>query len=322
MLCNKCGAELNEDAMFCSKCGVKIQSEEKIETETKTETKKSILEQDKVLNHIPEAVPVLRPEQEVMREKKEITIESSEVIPVNISIQPLSAEKPKEIEDNLNVISDSVTGYISETKSKDIMILKIFSVIFSVLTIGAAVIEIIDKNSTIASIAVMIEIIIASIAFIIFAFNSSKQISILKGIALLIVMVSDVIFIGFDSIKYAISTFGEKAAKIATANDVAEGLIVTYLIACLVWFVFMYIFFVIDTIRSFAYTRRFKVITLFFGYTSMLAVILQIVLRFFIEIDVKLLLGFLPVNLVYVFLLLSIIFGISSKKKLSTSVDN
>lgn len=314
MLCINCGVELNDDVMFCTKCGVKIQG-----TAVKAEPKNSIPEAMPVLNHIPEAVPVLRPDQEVMREKKEIAVENSEVIPVNISIQPIPVAKPKEIEDNLNVISGPVSFFIATTKSNDIMLLKIFSIIFSVLTIGAAIIGMLDKSSSKAYIASMIIIIITSIVFLL---SNIKPISILKGIALLILLVSDVIFIGYDSIKYSISTFGEKASEIAASNNVIEELIVAYLISCLVWFVFMYLFFVIDMMRSFTCTRKFKVITLFIGYISMLAVILQITLRFFIESDVETLLGFLPMNLVYVFLLLSIMFGISSKKKASTSVDN
>ena len=319
MYCTNCGGKVNDDALFCTNCGTKIKRVSVTETMTEKEIKTNI----PVKNQIPEAVPVERPVQEVDFIREDVVKEEKEeVIPVSISIQPVPpAPMDIGISENINNNrfqynnSGNIEAY-EPVKERNIIIpLAVFSIIFSILTIGAAVIEMLDGSSGMSDVAYLIEVSIAAVIILVFAVTDIRTVSFLKGIALLIFMVSDIIFVSFSSVKYSIETLNNGTGIIAEYFNVSEGLVMAYMVTVIVWFASMYIFIAADAIRAFIGTKKAKIVTLFFGYIGLLAVIMQIIFKLIIEGKVEMYLGFLPVNFTYIFFLLAVMLGISSKKK-------
>lgn len=308
MFCTNCGTKLNDDALFCTNCGARV-------------------------NDVPEAVPVTRPaaepvkyedknEQVAVMMQSPAAVTSKEVVPLNISIQPvpntvnaqqLTNDKPQYT--NIPYSEPDTLPQVQKQK-KTIIPLAVLSLIFALLTIGAAIAEMLDDASGVQDIARLIEMMISVVVIIIYAFSNNRTVSVLKGIALSILLISDIIFVGYSSIKYAIDSFGSDITILAILKDVNEETVTAYFISILVWCGSMYIFFIIDAIRSFAGARGAKTITLFFGYIAILGIIVQMVLKMIIDGELSLILGFVPVNLIYIFLILTIAFGISAKKKI------
>lgn len=325
MFCTNCGNKVNDDAVFCTNCGFKLYKEEKEA-------------------QIPEASPVIRPNFQVGgndNTAKEVANqaklpsqkEEEEVVPVNIMVQPVPDTMPvNEIPKKTDEINGSSTAYVpygnqqyvqmqnfaQEVKvRKNIIAFSVLSVIFSLLTIAASVFEMLDDVSEIQDIARLIEVCITSIILIIYAFSNNRTVSVLKGIAVAVTMAADIIFVGYSSVKYCINSLtGNNAIRVLSlASGEKEWVITAFFISMLAWFGEMYIFFIIEAIRGFAGARGAKTITLFFGFVAAAALIANIVFRSIIE-GMTLYYDVVPMNLGYVFLILTMCFGIIGKKRL------
>ncbi len=315
MYCTKCGNKLLDEALFCTNCGAKIQRTAVTQTMTEREVQTAI----PVGNEMPKEVPAERPDMEVANQNQSIVVaQKEEVVPVNISIQQMPAGMDNAIGQNQRMqvnynMAGNIEGMPAIKEKNTIKPLAILSIIFSVFAIVSAVIEMIDVTSDMKDISRLLIISMASIMVILYAVMNNKTVSCVKGNALIFVFIADVIFVGFRSIKYAVENL-DNVSRIARSFDVSEGLISTYLVTIIVWFMSMYIFLITDSIRAIVGTVKVKIITLFFGYIAVLAVIMQMIFKLIIEDEIVLLCGFLPVNITYVIFLLAVMFGISSKK--------
>lgn len=325
MFCTNCGNQVDESAVFCTNCGFKLYKEE--------------------VTQIPEAEPVIRPESQVRTyngEEQQVSnvmkepVKSSEeeVVPVNIMVQPVpdtAAEKeiPKQTGainggndtpffpyNNPQYIQMQQPAAIKE--KKNIISFSILSVIFALLTIAASVFEMLDDVSEIQDVARLIELSITSVILIIYVFANDRTVSVLKGIAVAIAMVADAVFIGDSSIKYSIESLTDEKTitLLSKASGNGEWVVMAFFISMLVWFGAMYIFFLIDAIRGFVGTRKIKTFVLFFGFIAVIGVIFNMIFRAIIEDGIVLYSDIVPMNIGYVFFVLTMCFGIIGKKNL------
>lgn len=328
MFCTNCGRKLNDDAIFCSYCGIKLHKEENespvLETAPMIQPDSSI---DSIDNENHQVASVSRLPDNVSDEG---------VIPVNIMVQPVpdaietkeEQKKTEEIEDknSRQYVPYEEQQYLQQEQQpiaeikekKNIMGFSVLSVIFAVLTIAASVFEMLDDVSELSDVARLIEVSITSIILIVYAFLNYKTVSVLKGIAIVITMAADIIFVGYSSIEYCIEslTGSMTLERLSIRHDTEEWIIAAFFISMLVWFGAMYIFFIIDAIRGFMGTRKIKTLTLFFGFVSAAALITNIVFRAIIEDNITLYYDIVPMNLGYVFLILAMCFGIIGKRRL------
>lgn len=321
MYCIICGSKVNDDAVFCTKCGNKIQRQN---GEPQVQMVKKTVTATPVLNKIPEAVPVVRPVQEITNVGGQLAAKNKEeVVPVNISIEPVTMPRmdiPQidKIAPNQGYMTDNTAGAIGETKKTKTTILPfvILSLIFAALTVFAGACEIINVSSGVKDVALIIEIFILVIICVVYLFNNNKVVGTLKAIGLLFFIISDLVFVGFDSIKYGIDGITSNASIIiADLNNVSVSVVKAYFISILVWYGFLYLFCIVDGIRAVLYTRKAKLIAALPGIISIAGVVVSIVTRALIEGQV-LTYFLVPVNSVYIFLILTIVFGIMSKKKI------
>lgn len=326
MFCTNCGNQVDENAVFCTNCGFKLYKEE--------------------VTQIPEAEPVIRPESQVSTFNNEnqsvanvtqqpVKSPDEEVVPVNIMVQPVpdtTAEReiPKQTAAINGGNGASFVPYnnpqyvqmqqpVSAIKEKkNIIAFSILSVLFALLTIAASVFEMLDDVSEIQDVVRLIELSITSIILIVYAFTNDRTVSVLKGIAVAIAMVADAVFIGASSIKYSIEsiTNDNTITLLSKGSGKDEWVIMAFFISMLVWFGAMYIFFIIDAIRGFTGTRRIKTFVLFFGFIAVIGVIANIIFRAIIEDGIVLYSDIVPMNIIYVFFILTMCFGIIGKKNL------
>lgn len=322
MFCTNCGSKVNDDAVFCINCGFKLYRQE--------QEVSPIASQNSQISSTSAEIKNVAPIME-----QPVKSVEEEVVPVNIMVQPVPDtmgvnEIPKQTEGIGDGQSPRFMSYENQQyvqmqqaetvvfEKKNIIAFSILSVIFSLLTIAASVFEMIDDVSKVQDIARIIEIYITAIILIIYAFANNRTVSVLKGIAVTIAMVADIIFVGFSSIKYSIESLTSdsiiKGLSLVSNKD--EWIIYAYFISMLTWLGAMYIFFIIDAIRGFIGTRRIKTFTLFFGFVAVAGIVSNIIFKAVIENRVALYSDIVPVNLSYVFLVLAMCFGITGKKKL------
>lgn len=327
MFCTNCGNRVNDDAVFCTNCGFKLHREE-----TAIQEASPIIKPDSQLKTIDNENKEPAPAVKLPEQPKE-----EEVVPVNIMVQPVPDVMPvNEITKQTDGIEgNGSTSFIPSDnqqyvqmqmqqpaavvkEKKNIVAFSVLSVIFALLTLAASVFEMLDDVSKIQDIVRLIEVSITAIILIVYAFSNNRTVSVLKGIAVAVAMVADIIFVGFSSIKYSIETLtSDTALKILSIGSGKDEWIITaFFISMLVWFGAMYIFFVIDAIRGFAGTRKVKTFTLFFGFAAVAAIAANIVFRAIIEDSVALYYDVVPMNLGYVFFVLTMCFGIIGKKRL------
>ena len=324
MFCTRCGSKVSDDdAIFCAYCGYKLHREENEAT-----------------------TPIIKPESKICtmdNENKEVAsvmeqmekVPEKEVVPVNIMVQPVpdtmaANEISKQTEGIEGNGSTTYMPYENQqyvemeqssedvNEKKNIIAFSVLSVIFALFTIAASVFEMLDARSEMQDIARLIEISITAIILIVYAFLNNRTVSVLKGIAVVIAMAADIIFVGFSSIQYSIESLTSSFTvhRLSIGNGKEEWIIAAFFISMLVWFGAMYIFFIIDAIRSFIGTRNIKTFTLFFGFVAAVAIVANIIFRAIIEDSVTLYLEIVPMNLGYVFLILTMCFGFMEKKKL------
>lgn len=327
MFCTNCGNKVNDDAVFCTNCGFKLHREE-----TPILEANPIVKPDSQIKTIDNENQTVAPVPKLPEQPAE-----EEVVPVNIMVQPVPDTTPvNEIPKQTDGIEgNSSTSYIPYEnqqyvqmqmqqpgaivkEKKNIIVFSVLSVIFALLTIAASVFEMLDDVSEIQDIARLIEVSITSIILIVYAFSNNRTVFVLKGIAVSIAMIADIVFVGFSSVKYSIESVTSDAdiTLISIVSGQDKWIVAAYFISMLAWFGAMYIFFIIDAIRGFVGTRKVKTFTLFFGFVSVAAIVANIVFRAIIEDSVTLYYDVVPMNLGYVFLILTMCFGIIGKKRL------
>lgn len=324
MFCSNCGSKVYDDSIYCSYCGFKLHRED-------NET------------HVQETGAVIRPESQIIttdnanKEAAPVTepptmTGGEQVVPVNIMVQPVpdtmpANEIPKQTEgieggNGTFFMPDEEQQQQIETtqEKKNIFAFSVISAVFAVLTIAASVFEMLDNVFVIEDTLRLIEISITAIILIAYAFTNYRTISVLKGIAVIIALVADIIFVGYSSIEYGIESLlsNNMIERLSARYVIEEWVVAAFFISLLLWFVIMYIFFIVDAIRGFMGTRKLKAVTLLLGFMAASAVVANIVFRSIIEGDVTLYYDIVPMNSVYAFLILSMCFGIIGKKKLKT----
>ena len=329
MFCSKCGSKVYDDSIYCSYCGFKLHREDE---EAQTLRQPAIKPESQVSpadNEKKEVAPVMEP----LRKTSE-----QEVVPVNIMVQPVpdtiekkeAPTQPKSVESNEGqqflqydegggqyLLDEQPADDEAEKGQKNIMAFSVISAIFAVLTIVASVFEMLDNVFEISEIARLIEVSITAVILIVFAFLNNRTASVLKGIAVFITMVADIVFVGWSSIMYCVESLTDNTIeRLSMGFGKEEWAIAVFFISMLVWLGAMYIFFIIDSVRSFAGTGDMKILALFFGFAAAAALVVNIVFRALIEDGVTLYYDIVPMNAGYVFLILAVFFGIIGKKKL------
>ena len=211
-------------------------------------------------------------------------------------------------EENRNVTAIS--------KNYFLVFLSLFS---AFVTISMGIMEIIDNKISFFDFIRIIIYILATIVVVVYSFSDNSMVYNFKGFIIFAVLITDILTIGHDTIRFAFQTLDEDYIKIADFYKVDEKLIISYAIILLIWFTFMYIFLGLDILRSALGTRAFKMLTIFCGYIAFLAVCGQIMLKIIIEGKCTLILNTFPYNSMYALFLLTNLLAIGSKRKMIKS---
>lgn len=202
------------------------------------------------------------------------------------------------------------------SKNYFLVFLSLFS---AFVTISMGIMEIIDNKIGFFDFIRIIIFILATIVVVVYSFSDSSIVYCFKSFIIFAVIITDVLTIGYDTIRFALKTLDNDYIKIAEFYNVDEKLIISYAIILLIWFAFMYIFLSLDIMRSALSIRAFKMLTIFCGYIAFLAVCGQIMLKMIIEGKCTLILNFFPYNSIYALFLLTNLLAIGSKRKMIKS---
>ncbi len=307
MFCTNCGNNIEDDAVFCIHCGQKIV----------TEIQKKQTEEVSVFDY-SDRTPAVKFMEPAVTKKEEI-------VPVEIIESPMMDSRmfsPIGIQGTspLGIDTTAQTNQLTGTsmpmiemkanKQKDsILPLKIISIIFSILTIAAAIVQVIYEASNdgeIINIIWALSFAVVAITLVLFSVKNNVIISRVKGITFIMLIILDVVFVGFSTLKYS---FNELFTSSLERNETI------YMIVLIVMTISLYVYLLFDAIRSLVLAKGMKTLTVFVGYIPLLAVILQIVIKALNDNKIKLMMGFLPTNTIIALFLLASMFGVAARKR-------
>lgn len=319
MFCVKCGTRLADNAVFCVNCGSRVATEQDVAQPVVQEPimmETPVVEEPVMQEPVVMAPPVV--EEPVAQDP---VIMASPVVEQPVTqqnaydqrqytqsgtFQPVQTQPMQQMyQPQQPVMQQAFYNTPAKTKEKGNASVPaiIFLVIAAIASIAIAVGNFIDGE---VGMGVMnICYFATSIIVIVYSTSSKKIGSILKGVFFLVMLVLNVIFVGYAAFMKSFDGF--KNAKVGTDYY--------YSIILLLQYIFLYVYMMISVVRSFMGKEKVSYVTCILGYFAMLLIIAAFVIDVVSDINGLFVFKFIPIDLGIVALIIGDLFAMIRKSK-------
>ena len=312
MFCMKCGTKLADDAVFCFNCGNRLTPEqpvaEAIASSSSVVNESSVNLSNEFKQQAEQTVNQFAPESPAGQFMAEQPI--NQFAPEQLNMNSASYHQPVFNQPSYRQPTQPV--YQQPIAQNQIPLKKgskatVPAVIFAVLAVLSSVMICVsafikgDMGTGFENIAFAL----CSVLIIVFAVSKSGISSILKGVGLVIVTALHVIFFGVAAFGACFDIFGNAKA----------GIDYYYAVILLLELVLLYVFMLLNIVRSFMNAKKASSIMLLVGYIAGLLIIAAFVVDVVSELAGLFAFGFIPIDLGLVLMLLADIFAIIARAK-------
>ena len=307
MFCFKCGTRVADDAVFCLNCGNRIASEQPVAQQSVGQEEvmqQSIIEQEEVIQ--PTYEQPINEQQAVVQQP---VYDQSQYVQHG-AFQPAqnmyqSGYNQPSTQAFYNTPAQSVK------KEKASVPAVIFLNIAALAAIAISVGYFINGNIGLGVINAIY--FVTSIMLFCYCFSAKKSVNLIKGAAYVLLLVMNVIFLGFSEIKEAFTIFGSEHS-IMTDYYYAVILILQY--------IFLYVYLIASIIKSFADNNKTSYFTCLCGYFALIFIIAGAVVNIASDTPGSFIFSFIPIDLGIASLIAGDLFATLRKGKNAAEVEN
>ena len=339
MFCFKCGTRVADDAVFCLNCGNRITNEQPVAQEPVMQqpVAQTTVEQQ-MFQPTAQEQPVFQPtvqEQPV----------SQDTVVLNPSMQPMYTEQPvatpvqqpiynqNQYVDQSQYVQHGAfqpaqntyqPGYnqpytqafyntpaqpVKREKTSAMAILFLF--IASFVAIAISVGYFINGNVGLGVVNAVYFVV--SIMLLCYCFSSKKSANVIKAVGYVLLLVMNVIFLGFSEIREAFTIFGSDNAMMTDYY---------YAIILILQYVFLYIYLVVSVIRGFTNKNETSYFACLCGYFALILIIAGAVVNIASDTPGAFVFNIIPIDLGIVCLLAGDLFATLRKGKNAAEAEN
>lgn len=311
MFCFKCGTRVADDAVFCLNCGNRIAAEQPA-AQAQEPVAQQPAGQEEVIQQPTYEQPAYEQavmQQPLVQQPNQPVYDQSQYVQHGAFQPAQNMYQPGYNQPYTQAFYNTPAQTVKREKTSvpAVLFLNLAALAAIAISVGYFI------NGNIGLGVINAIYFVTSIMLFVYCFSSKKSVNLIKGAGYVLLIVMNVIFLGFSEIKEAFTIFGSEHSIMTDYY---------YAIILLLQYIFLYVYLIASIIRSFSDKNKASYFTCLCGYFALIFIIAGAVVNIASDTPGSFIFSFIPIDLSIVCLIAGDLFATLRKGKNAAEAES